>query len=50
MVKLDSGTVAVIEYVLNSGKRVEMIPVENGVRVVCVERHNITKLDMKQHI
>lgn len=50
MIKLDQGTIAVIEHVLNSDKRVELIPIKNGVRVVCVERHEVTKIDMKQHI
>lgn len=46
--RLDEATVLVAEKILNQGKRVELIPVKDGVKVIRVERHEAKKYEISR--
>lgn len=39
--------ISVIENTLSQGKRIELIPTKTGIKIICVERHEAKKYDVK---
>ena len=45
--KITEQMIPVIESILRQDKRVELIPTRTGIKIICVERHEAKKLDMR---
>ncbi|MBQ2212431.1 MAG: hypothetical protein II410_06025 [Ruminococcus sp.] len=45
--KITEQMIPVIESILRQDKRVELIPTKVGIKIICVERHEAKKLDMR---